>query len=107
MSEEGGLEEFDESLRAAASCRCHWATTARRASNSARRESTSACNRWQLAHGGVMSVVMEAESIPPAAGIQHCERSPLCHRLPLLGAEFDHGAPPPSSYRRNPGEDRG
>src|SRR5262245_37042352 len=84
MSEEGGLDELEESLRAAASCRGNWATTARRASNSPRKASTSACNRWQLAHGGVVSVVMGAESILPPARIQHCERSLAC-RTPLVG----------------------
>src|SRR5262249_19727811 len=75
MSDDGGLEELEESLRAAASCRCNWATTARSASNSARKASTSACNRWQLAHGGVMSVVMGAEATLLPAGNQNCERS--------------------------------
>ncbi len=75
MSEEGGLDEVEESLRAAASCFCNWTTMDRRASSSARRVSTSARNRRQFAHGGVVSVIMEAESILPSAGIQHCERA--------------------------------
>src|SRR5512135_2539307 len=76
MSEEGGLEEVEESLRAAASCRCNWATVARRVSNAAREASTSACNRWQLVQGGIVSIVMVAESIRLMRAIQHGERLP-------------------------------
>src|SRR4051794_29167735 len=52
MSEEGGLDEVEESVRAAASCSRNWAISACRAS-------TCACNRWQLAHG-----LLLAGSIP-------------------------------------------
>jgi len=79
MSEDGGLEEVEESLRAAASCFCNWATVARKASSSARKLSTSACNRWQLAHGGRGAVIMDAKSILPASVFQHCERLPHPH----------------------------
>src|SRR5512142_1153522 len=48
MSDEGGLEEVEESLRAAASCWLNWATTFLRASSSASKASTRACNRRQL-----------------------------------------------------------
>src|SRR5512135_1368125 len=47
-SDEGGLEEVEESLRAAASCWLNWATTSLRASSSASRAATRACNRRQL-----------------------------------------------------------
>src|SRR5260370_29390201 len=43
MSEEGGLDEVEEFLRAAASC-------SRNRAISACKESTCACNRWQPAH---------------------------------------------------------
>src|SRR4051794_39557940 len=48
MSEEGGLEEVEESLRVAASCWLSRATTSLRAASSASRASTRACNRRQL-----------------------------------------------------------
>src|SRR5262249_56786251 len=76
MSEEGGLEEVEESFRAAASWLCNRSTVAWRAATSARKASTSACNLWQLAHGGMASLLMEAESIRPEPRIQHCERPP-------------------------------
>src|SRR4051812_19929392 len=85
MSEEGGLEELEESLRAAASCRCNWATVSTRASNRTCKASSWACSRWQLAHGGGVSVVMSAESILPAAGIQHCERSLFSRQADIRG----------------------
>ena len=74
MSEEGGLEEFEESLCAAASCFCNSTTVASRASNRACRLSSCACNRWQFAHGGVASLIMEPDSILPRSRVQHCER---------------------------------
>src|SRR3954465_1668002 len=48
MSDEGGLEEVEESLRAAASCWLSWATICLRVASSASRASTRACNRRQL-----------------------------------------------------------
>src|SRR5512147_3184550 len=48
MSEDGGLDEVEESLRAAASCWPSWATTCLRAASSASRASTRAWSRWQL-----------------------------------------------------------
>src|SRR5579883_1427613 len=51
MSDEGGLEEVEESLRAAASCSCRRATVACNCSSSTRCCSTCACKRWQPAQG--------------------------------------------------------
>src|ERR1700722_8515686 len=48
MSEDGGLEEVEESFRAAASCWASWATTCLRAASSASRASTRAWSRRQL-----------------------------------------------------------
>src|SRR3954463_10402528 len=48
MSEDGGLDDVEESLRAAASCWPSWATTCLRASSSASRASTRAWSRRQL-----------------------------------------------------------
>src|SRR5512135_2551676 len=96
MSEDGGLEEVEESFRAAASCLCNWATVAWRASSCARKASTSACNRWQLAHGGMGSVFMEAKSILLASVIQHCER--LHSNLPVPSPAA-RPRPAPGRYR--------
>src|SRR4051794_13758096 len=75
MSEDGGLEEVEESLRAAASCACNWATVAwswatvvLRASRRACWAASCACNRSQLAQGVVASVPMRAYSIAPRLG---------------------------------------
>src|SRR4051812_31065928 len=62
MSEEGGLEEVEESLRAAASCACSWSKAPWRALNSTCRSSSRACNRWQFGQEGVDSALMAANS---------------------------------------------
>ena len=36
-----------------------------------------------------------------------CTGLALCHRLPLLGIQFDHGSPPTRSYRKGERMDRG
>src|SRR3954468_1301306 len=51
MSEEGGLEEVEESLRAAASCSCSPATVASNCSS-------LACKRWHSAQGVAAASVM-------------------------------------------------
>ena len=48
MSEDGGLEEVEESFRAAASCAWRRATVASSAFNRASRASNSACKRRQF-----------------------------------------------------------
>src|SRR5947207_3334758 len=53
MSEDGGLDEVEESLRATASC-------SRRETTSTDKASTCACNRWQLAQGCLVSVSIAA-----------------------------------------------
>src|SRR4051794_12787906 len=50
MSEEGGLEEVEESLRAEASCSWSWQTAACNASICRRWTSSCACNRSQFGH---------------------------------------------------------
>src|SRR3954449_7136756 len=62
MSEDGGLEEVEESFRAAASCACSWAKAIWRAFNCACTASSCACNRWQFGQVGVASVPMTANS---------------------------------------------
>src|SRR3954464_6577286 len=65
MSEEGGLEEVEESLRAAASCSCKRATVACNCcsctscvSARARCCYSSACKRWHSAQGLATASVM-------------------------------------------------
>src|SRR3954453_20390844 len=62
ISEEGGLDEVEESFRAAASCACSWAKAIWRAFNCACTASSCACNRWQFEQVGVASVPMTANS---------------------------------------------
>src|SRR5919112_1490324 len=69
MSEDGGLEEVVESLRAAASCACScWIVVVRVSScacwesNRAWRVSSCACNRWQFGQEGVPSALIAAYS---------------------------------------------
>src|SRR5437763_12554388 len=57
-SEEGGLEEVEESLRAAASWACTWARVASSPATVAVSASTCACRRWQLAQGVAASTPM-------------------------------------------------
>src|SRR5512147_1667294 len=61
ISDEGGLEEVEESLRAAASCWLSRATTSLSATSSASRASTRACNRWQLGQGVVSWALMAVD----------------------------------------------
>jgi hypothetical protein len=60
MSEDGGLEEVEESLRAVASCSRRVATSASKASTLTWRASTYACSRWQLTQGTLAAVGMAA-----------------------------------------------
>src|SRR5436305_12997973 len=69
MSEDGGLEEVEESLRPAASCSwsrmmvaCRTSSCACRASNCACWVSSRACNRWQFGQECVASAPMAAYS---------------------------------------------
>jgi hypothetical protein len=48
MSEEGGLEDVEESLRAAANCSWSWATAARK-------DWISSCKRWHPGQGVAVS----------------------------------------------------
>src|SRR6266568_8484179 len=57
-SEDGGLEEVEESLRAAASCWLSWATTCLRAASSASRASTRAWRRRQWVQPAVSLALM-------------------------------------------------
>src|SRR3954470_20851605 len=58
MSEDGGLEEVEESLGAAASCWPGWATTCLRAARSASRAWTRAWSRRQLVQRTVSLALM-------------------------------------------------
>src|SRR4051812_34401391 len=66
MSDEGGLEEVEESLRAAASCCPSWATTCLRAASSASRASTRAWSRRQFVQRTVALALMAVYSTSPA-----------------------------------------
>src|SRR4051794_40510712 len=93
MSEDGGLDEVEESFRAVASCassfetvrwrsssRACWASScACWASNRARWASSCACNRWQFAQEGRASAPMAADSKchTGSVAIPH-ERPPRC-----------------------------
>src|SRR3954469_22246078 len=68
MSEDGGLEEVDESLRAAASCWPSCATTCLRAASSASRTSTLAWSLRQLVQRTVSLALMAADSTCLGAG---------------------------------------
>src|SRR5947209_19033241 len=71
MSEDGGLDDVDESLRAAASCRLNWATTCLRAASSAPRTSTRACSRRQLVQRTVSLALMGLDyTCPATVGLQ-------------------------------------
>src|SRR5436309_15244841 len=71
MSEDGGLEEVEESLRAAASCWPSWATTSLRAASSASRASTRAWSRRQLVQRAVSLALMGRGYTDPATmGLQ-------------------------------------
>src|SRR5512135_3924685 len=71
MSEDGGLEEVEESLRAAASCWPSWATTTLRAASSASRASTRAWNRRQLGQRAVSLALMAVDRTDSASGALH------------------------------------
>src|SRR5436309_2715090 len=69
ISEEGGLEDVAESLRAAASCAWSWLMVTWRVfscacwdSDCAWRASSCACNRWQFEQGCVVSAPIAAYS---------------------------------------------
>src|SRR4051794_32208157 len=66
MSEDGGLEEVEESLRKAASCCPSWATTCLRAASSASRASTRAWSRRQLVQRTASLALMAVYSTSPA-----------------------------------------
>src|SRR3954470_21706152 len=71
MSDEGGLEEVEESLRAAASCWLSWATTCLRAASSASRASTRAWSRRQLVQRTVSLALMGLDyTYPATVGLQ-------------------------------------
>src|SRR5512135_3263419 len=67
MSEEGGWEEVEASLRAAASCWPNRATASWRAVSSASRASTRAWNRRQLGQRAVSLALMAIDHTHPAA----------------------------------------
>src|SRR3954447_23201197 len=71
MSDEGGLEEVEESFRAAASCWPSWATTSLRAESSASRASTRACSRRQLVHRAGSVTLMATDHTHPKAAELH------------------------------------
>ena len=58
MSDDGGLEEVEESFRAAASCSYSWAIVAPRVAYSAFGASSSARNRRQLGHRALTLTLM-------------------------------------------------
>src|SRR3954454_21052176 len=66
MSEDGGLEEVEESLRKAASCCPSWATTCLRAASSASRASTRAWSRRHLVQRTASLALMAVYSTSPA-----------------------------------------
>ena len=90
-SDEGGLEEFEESLRAAASCWLSRATTSLRAASSASRASTRACSRRQLGQRAVSLALMAINHTDSASGALHStgERPPFYNmgstRMPAPG----------------------
>src|SRR4051812_38385415 len=89
MSDEGGLEEAEESLRAEASCACNWATVAVRASRRACRAVSCACNRSQLAQGVVASAAMRPYSIPfPPRGTTRGSSQALSGSRMMIGAPW-------------------
>src|SRR5512133_3639915 len=71
MSEEGGLEEVEESLRAAASCWLSRATTSLRSASSASRASPRAWNRRQLEQRAVSLALMAIDHTDSASGALH------------------------------------
>src|SRR5512135_1928827 len=71
MSEDGGLEEVEESLRAAASCWPNRATTCLRVASSASRASTRAWSRRQLVQRTVSLALMAVYSTCPATEALH------------------------------------
>src|SRR4051812_16809102 len=71
MSEDGGLDDVEESLRAAASCWPSWATACLRSASSASRTSTRPCNRRQLVQRTVSLALMADDSTDPATRALH------------------------------------
>src|SRR4051812_44666264 len=89
MSEEGGLEEVEESLRAEASCACNWATVAVGAASRACRAVSCACNRSQLAQGVVGSAAMRPYSIPfPPGGTTRASSQAHSGSRMMIGAPW-------------------
>src|SRR5512135_2385856 len=78
MSEDGGLDDVEESLRAAASCWPSWATTSLRAASSASRTSTRAWSRRQLVQRTVSLALMAIHHTNSASRALHStgERPP-------------------------------
>src|SRR3954464_66676 len=71
MSDEGGLEEVEESLRAAASCWLSWAPFCFGAAISASGASTRAWSRWQLVQRAGSVTLMATDHTHPKAGELH------------------------------------
>src|SRR5512135_691085 len=107
MSEEGGLEEVEESLHAAASCWLNRVTTSLRAASSASRASTHACNRRQLGQPAVSShaaascwlnrvtTSLRAASSASRASTRACNRRQLGQPAvssPLMALDHTHPA---------------
>src|SRR5262245_15314837 len=92
MSEEGGKDEVEESLRAQASCSCSCATVAWRASSCTRRASSCSCKRWHSGQGGAAALAMPSfyASLAPLA--LPCERAPSENTLWVrMHLEFNPG----------------
>src|SRR5262245_42511984 len=76
MSEEGGLEEVEESLRAEASCSCRRATVACRASIWTHCASSCSCKRWHPGQGlAASSAILWVYDLCASSPIPGRERS--------------------------------
>src|SRR3954453_9028147 len=95
MSEEGGLEDVEESLRAEARWAWTWARAASSRATVAVSASTCACKRAQWAQGVVASAPMPAHCMPiPARGTRRACLKRLHdhgHRLGPCGRLLDSG----------------
>src|SRR5512144_3160609 len=93
-SDEGGLEEVEESFRTAASCAWSRWQAVSRASKRAWRASSCACNRWQLGHGAWASASMPADSTACATdALSPCAASPVTTPVNRYGSSFWTSAP--------------
>src|SRR4051812_48638101 len=101
ISEEGGLDEVEESFRAAASCACSWAKATWRAFNCPCTASSCACNRWQFEQEGVASVPMAADSTLHRISYNTPVNRHLA-RLPDAPADIDELAVPVLDHLRGP-----